>query len=137
LAAPASPPQKSITRPIRIPYYRGVNNPVLETFFSVEVADMARATVFYREALGALVMTALPFWTSLNIAGVRIGLALNPQLAGARVGLHFAVANLGDACASVERAGGRILHAHIEVAPGVVVAEVADSEGNRFVLAAR
>ena len=111
-----------------------MSGPVRETFFSIEVADMARATAFYCEALGATVYFATPGWTSLHIAGVRIGLALNPELAGARVGLHFAVADLAVARAAVERAGGRALGPDLEVAPGVWIAQVADSEGNSFVL---
>jgi catechol 2,3-dioxygenase-like lactoylglutathione lyase family enzyme len=65
---------------------------VKETFFSVHVADMARATAFYVEAFGAEVVAAVPFWSSLRIAGVRVGLALVAGHTGGRVGLHFAVA---------------------------------------------
>ncbi len=61
---------------------------VVETFFSVSVDDMARATRFYVEALGA----------------------------------------------AVERAGGRVVAAEVEVAPGVVVADVVDTEANTFTL---
>src|SRR5690349_12436101 len=110
---------------------------VLETFFSVEVADMARATAFYRDALGATVSFPSPGWTSLHLAGVRVGLALVPGHSGGRTGLHFAVADLDAAGALIERAGGRVLQPRLEPAPGVVLSEVADCEGNVFVLIRR
>jgi predicted enzyme related to lactoylglutathione lyase len=110
---------------------------VLETFFSVLVADMQRATTFYCDALGATVSFAAPGWTSLHLAGVRVGLALVPGHAGARTGLHFAVADLAAARAAVLAAGGRVLAAELEPAPGVVIAEMADPDGNSFVLARR
>jgi predicted enzyme related to lactoylglutathione lyase len=107
---------------------------VSETFFSVDVEDMQRATAFYVDALGASVAHASPAWSSLMIAGVRVGLALVPQHQPVRTGLHFAVADLVSACAEVARAGGRTVTARIEVAPGVVIADVMDSEGNSFTL---
>ena len=67
---------------------------VIEVFFAVEVANMERATAFYVNALGATVAFASPGWSSLRIAGVRIGLALNPMHEGGRTGLHFAVSDL-------------------------------------------
>jgi predicted enzyme related to lactoylglutathione lyase len=109
---------------------------VTETFFSVEVDDMPRATAFYVGAFGALVAYATPGWSSLRIAGVRLGLALSPghDHAHGRVGLHFAVRDIPATCAEVERAGGRVLQPKIEVAPGVVQAWVVDTEGNSFAL---
>jgi predicted enzyme related to lactoylglutathione lyase len=110
---------------------------VAETFFSIEVRDMPRATAFYVQALGATVMFASPGWSSLRIAGVRLGLALNLDGAASRGGLHFAVTDLDVARAAVEHAGGRAIGAPTEVAPGVVVCEVADTEDNRFTLTRR
>ena len=107
---------------------------VSETFLGISVCNMERAAAFYVKALGATVAFGSPGWSSLKIAGVRIGLALVPKSEGSRVGLHFAVSDLATACAEVERAGGRIIKASVEVAPGVVVAEVEDTEGNGFVL---
>jgi predicted enzyme related to lactoylglutathione lyase len=109
----------------------------VETFFSIPVRDMERATKFYVTAFGATVATALPFWTSLHIAGVRLGLALTGEHVEGRTGLHFAVVDLADARSWVERAGGRVMRALIEVAPGVVVCDVTDTEGNGFTLTQR
>jgi len=110
---------------------------VAETFFSLPVHDMERAKRFYVTAFGATVAAAFPFWTSLHIAGVRLGLGLVPEHAGGPTGLHFAVLNAAAARACVEQAGGRVVRASVEVAPGVVVSEVTDTEGNAFALVHR
>jgi predicted enzyme related to lactoylglutathione lyase len=106
---------------------------VTETFFSVEVRDMQRAIAFYGGALGASVLFASQSWSSLRIAGVRLGLALNEEREDARVGLHFAVSDLRAARLAVERAGG-VSASPFEVAPGVVAVAVTDTEGNTFTL---
>lgn len=107
---------------------------VTETFFAIEVADMNRAIEFYRAAFGADVMFATARWTSIKLAGVRLGLALTPDYTGGRNGLHLAVIDLPEARAAITAAGGVATAAPAEVAPGVVIAEVGDSEGNRFIL---
>jgi predicted enzyme related to lactoylglutathione lyase len=107
---------------------------VVETFFSVEVDDMQRATAFYVGALGATVKFATPRWTSIYLAEVRIGLFANPGHAHGRIGLHFVVDDLEAAFAAVTQHGGSIVSPPLEAAPGVVVAEVADPEGNTFTL---
>lgn len=106
---------------------------VRETFLSVSVRDMARASAFYRDALGADVTFASPVWSSLRIAGVRLGLFHHPDHPGGRAGLHFVVADLATTRAAIERAGGRVAPP-VEVAPGVVTVDVTDSEGNTFTL---
>jgi predicted enzyme related to lactoylglutathione lyase len=107
---------------------------VTETFIAVGVRDMQRATDFYVEALGATVKHASPIWSSLRIAGVRVGLFPNDTRGETWTGLHFAVTDLAEACAAIERAGGRVVVAAAEVAPGVVVADVRDTEGNVITL---
>jgi len=107
---------------------------VSETFFSLEVTDMQRATRFFVDALGATVIFESAAWSSLRIAGVRVGLFLHQEHTAGHVGLHFVVSDLGAARNAVERAGGRIATFAIEVAPGVVIAQVTDTEGNTFTL---
>jgi predicted enzyme related to lactoylglutathione lyase len=106
---------------------------VTETFFSVDVKDMQRATALYVHALGATVVFSSVGWSSLRIAGVRVGLTLSPEHVASRVGLHFAVSDLTIARAEVERAGG-FASSPVEVAPGVVIVRCDDSEGNSFTL---
>ncbi len=107
---------------------------ISETFFSIHVQDMDRAMLFYKNALGAINKWSSPRWSSLEVAGVRIGLFSNSEHKGGRVGLHFAVTDLAEACASVEKEGGKTVSPASAVAPEVLVAEVADSEGNVFSL---
>jgi predicted enzyme related to lactoylglutathione lyase len=107
---------------------------VTETFFSVGVRDMERATRFYVDALGASVAFQSPAWSSLRIAGVRLGLFLHPEHLDGTIGLHFVVSDLLEARSAVERAGGQTVTASTEVAPGIVVADVTDTEGNTFTL---
>ena len=110
---------------------------VTELFFSVAVRDMQRATAFYVGALGATVTFASPGWSSLRIAGVRLGLGLDPRHTPSRVGLHAVTHDLAAACADVERAGGRVVSPSNEVVPGVFAADVTDTEGNTFSLSKR
>ena len=107
---------------------------VTETFFAVEVQDMERAKAFYVRGLGATVLFATPQWTSLMIARVRIGLSLNAERAAGRVGLHFAVSDLNATRAQLESVGGAAGALPMEVAPGVTIAMVSDTEGNTFTL---
>jgi predicted enzyme related to lactoylglutathione lyase len=107
---------------------------VTETFISVEVSNMERATAFYAGAFGASVSFSSPAWTSLHVAGVRIGLAHVTGHVPGRMGLHFAVSDLEAARARVAGAGGRSDEAPIEVAPGVVIASIVDTEGNTLTL---
>jgi predicted enzyme related to lactoylglutathione lyase len=107
---------------------------VTETFFVFSVADMNRAVAFYSESLRAATRWTSPRWSSLEVAGVRIGLFADPTHGGGRMGLHFSVTDLDAACASVVRAGGKIVAAASQVAPNVFVAEIADTEGNIFSL---
>ena len=93
---------------------------------------MDHATTFYVAALGATATYTSPRWSSLHIAGVRLGLFLNPERTHGGVGLHFVVSDLAAARADVQRSGGRVVGSPTEVAAGVVIADVADTEGNTF-----
>jgi predicted enzyme related to lactoylglutathione lyase len=73
-------------------------------------------------------------WSSLQIAGVRLGLNARPSDSCPHTGLHFVVDDLGAACRAVAGAGGFVVSEPKEVQPGVVIADVADTEGNVFTL---
>ncbi|HEY5946706.1 MAG TPA: VOC family protein [Kofleriaceae bacterium] len=109
---------------------------VSELFVTIHVADMKRATAFYVDVFGATVSFASATWSSLMIAGVRLGLFHDASHPGGRTGLHLVVSELGPALGDIERAGGRIIVEPIEVAAGVVIAELADPEGNLITLRA-
>ncbi len=107
---------------------------VLETFFAVGVTDMRRATDFDVRALRATVTYGSPGWSSLRIAGVRIGLYPRDESSGGSAGLHFVVRDFASASAEIERAGGRVVVPAREVAPGVVILDAMDTEGNTLTL---
>jgi hypothetical protein len=65
---------------------------------------------------------------------VRLGLNASPQDAGSRTGLHFVVDDLPFACKTTVSAGGEVVTHPREVQPGVVLADMADTEGNIFTL---
>jgi predicted enzyme related to lactoylglutathione lyase len=107
---------------------------VREMFFSVPVADMDRARQFYVGALDGSVLYESSVWSSLQIAGVRLGLNATSSDAGLHMGLHFVVYDLVAACGAVVRAGGVVLSEPTDVQSGVILAEAADTEGNVFTL---
>jgi predicted enzyme related to lactoylglutathione lyase len=107
---------------------------VRETFLSIPVADMERARRFYVGAFDASVQYESPVWSSLRIAGMRLGLNASPHDAGNRTGLHFVVDDLAVACGMTVRGGGELVSHPNEVQPGVVLADVTDTEGNIFTL---
>jgi predicted enzyme related to lactoylglutathione lyase len=108
---------------------------VVSTYFMVMVADMERATAFYRDAFGADVKFASPYWTSLQIAGVAIGLHHGGDESRREIGLGFDVDDLDAACALVSGAGGGIVKApEHKPTEGITIATVADTEGNEFSL---
>jgi hypothetical protein len=87
-----------------------------------------------RSAFDASVQYESPGWSSLRIAGVRLGLNANPDDAGSRTGLHFVVDDLALACEAIVSAGGEVVAQPSEVQPGVVLADVADTEGSILTL---
>jgi predicted enzyme related to lactoylglutathione lyase len=95
---------------------------------------MERARQFYVRAFEASVQYASPVWSSLLIAGVRLGLEATPSDTARNTGLHFVVEDLGLACDAVANAGGAVVADATEVQPGVVIADAADTEGNLFTL---
>ena len=105
----------------------------IETFFSLEVSNMERATTFYVQVFDATDAYASERWSSLIVAGVRLGLALSEEHDGEQVGLHFVVDDLERARDEVMRAGGAAVGPR-QVRPGLIHVEATDTEGNTFVL---
>ena len=62
---------------------------------------------------------------------------LDPAHVPVRIGLHFAVTDHEATLAGVRREGGRVLASRIEAAPGVINADISDTEGNTFSLSLR
>ena len=108
---------------------------VISTYFMVMVAEMDRATAFYRDAFDADVKFASPYWTSLTIAGVAIGLHHGGDAEMREIGLGFDVDELEATCALVTAAGGSVVKPpEHKPQEGITIATVADTEGNQFSL---
>ena len=101
----------------------------------LKVADMDRAVAFYRDGLGLIVKSHMPYWSDLLCGGSRI--ALHPGGDGARrdSGLNFEVDDLETECARCAAAGGAIERPP-EDRPSeyIRIATVRDPEGNAFYL---
>jgi predicted enzyme related to lactoylglutathione lyase len=108
---------------------------VVSTYFMVMVADMARATAFYRDAFDADVKFESPYWTSLQVAGVAIGLHHGGDDTPREIGLGFDLDDLDAGCTRVTAAGGRVVKApEHKPTEGITIATVADTEGNEYSL---
>src|SRR5262245_51078846 len=108
---------------------------VVETKCIVSVSEMERATRFYTDVFGADVEFASPWWSSIVIAGVSIGLHGGATGDRRESGLGFVVDDLDGACAAVERAGGTVVSPPTErPGEGVTLASITDTEGNEVSL---
>jgi predicted enzyme related to lactoylglutathione lyase len=110
---------------------------VTKVYFMLWVADMDRASRFYKSALGLDEAYRSPSWTELRFGDATIGLhAGASQLPHHHIGLGFEVDDLAGACAAVTAAGGEVVAGPAERPDeGIVVADCADPDGNRFSLA--
>jgi uncharacterized protein len=112
-------------------------------YFEIPVTDMDRAIAFYSAVLGTdfdrqtvdgYEMALFPHDPEAPGASGALakGDVYNPSQNGPII--YFTVADIDAAIARAQALGAPILFAKKEVAPGVLVAEVRDSEGNRMAL---
>ena len=112
----------------------GVN----DVYYSVE--DMKRAVAFYRDVLGLRVIDENPYWTSLDLGGVRVGLHWTegkklPYIARDDHGPHagacltLRVEDIHSTVEQLRRRGVRFL-GDVTDAPWGSLATFEDSEGN-------
>jgi len=112
-------------------------------WFEIPVLDLDRAQVFYEEVLQVCLERrvldghAMAVFTGPegDIGALAHGESYVPSLDGCR--LYFDVPHVSDTLDRAVAAGGRVLYPVTEVASGIVVAEFADSEGNRIALSGR
>src|SRR5439155_16722314 len=105
---------------------------VTKAYFMIDVNDMKRAVAFYTEALGLGLRFSSPDWSELTWRDATIALHSGRGNGGA-TGLGFEVDDLAAACAAVKKAGGRVLtEPRARRGEFIRLAEVADTEGNRF-----
>lgn len=120
--------------------------PPVKITYMVTVEDAARAQAFYRDALGATLVGAVPdgTWTVLDIGGRELCLHGNGTTDPKDTGLAVEVEDLEQTCLAVERAGGRAYRPAEWTSPSGEVfappdwlAVVTDTEGNRFCVVRR
>jgi predicted enzyme related to lactoylglutathione lyase len=107
---------------------------VLKTYFMLVAADMARAIVFYKQALGLKERFSSPDWSELDSGGTTIALhgGGKPGVT-TDTGLGFEVDDIQEACTRIREAGGTIVSPpKQEPEVDLQKATVADPEGNRF-----
>ena len=128
-------------------------------FHMLIVQDVERALRFYRDVLGLDVESLdaendTPEWARLALGHARIVLQRNSYstsdntMAGTAIhlvreggggdltwsGLYFEAYNIPGVCLRVEEGGGRILNPPRRARDGTLVADMADTEGNVFIL---
>lgn len=102
------------------------------------VHDMPRAVAFYRDVFGLPVISQSAGWSMLACGDALIGLhIIEPGVSEGvtrHAGLNLQVEDLGTAVATIVKAGGSVHTIKEPELPRVPVrlAEVQDSEGNRF-----
>jgi predicted enzyme related to lactoylglutathione lyase len=106
-------------------------------YFMLWVADMDRASTFYKQAFGLDEAYRSPDWTELRFGDATVALhAGESQLPHRHAGIGFEVDNLDAALAAVIAAGGEVAAGPSErPEEGIRLADCSDPEGNRFSLA--
>ena len=104
----------------------------------IGVADMQRALVFYQQALGRQAVHESSEWSDLTSGDGNLALQnYHPREPGKCVStmVIFTVEDIEAAIRQVESAGGRLLQRVDRESAPVIVAQVADTEGNAIQLA--
>jgi predicted enzyme related to lactoylglutathione lyase len=108
---------------------------VLEVKFMVMAADMERATAFYRDTIGLTVKFSSPYWTELTFGDAVVALHGGGEGAEQETGLGFVVDDIHAACQQLVAGGGRVvMDPEAREQEGIMLASVADPEGNLFSL---
>ena len=97
------------------------------------VQDMDRASDFYRDVVGLEVKSQSPYWTELVFNSSLLILHGGGTDEYRNTGLVFQIEDIDAACHEVEVGGGRVVTPPREGGgQGVMLASVADTEGNGF-----
>ncbi len=108
---------------------------VTRTYFTLSVADMARAVAFYRGVLGPVVRVESSTWSELKLGDATVALHATPDAAPRYTGLGVEVVDLHAAYHAVVALGGSIVSGPSPDPLGNASYEVADTEGNTFTIA--
>ena len=106
---------------------------IQSTFFVMLVQDMDRAVGFYRDVVGLELKSQSPYWTEFVFNSSLLVLHGGGAEDYRETGLVFQIDDIDAACREVEVGGGRVVIAPREGGgQGVMLANVADTEGNGF-----
>ena len=108
---------------------------VLAVKYMVMVQDMERGIGFYKNVIGLQVNSKSEMWTELGFGDAVIALHGGGSGEPVSTGLSFQVSDIDAACEDVVEGGGKILSGP-SGRPGepIKLADLADTEGNRFML---
>jgi predicted enzyme related to lactoylglutathione lyase len=106
-------------------------------YFMLWVADMDQAARFYKQVFGLDEAYRSPDWTELRFGDTTLALhSRTAHLPQQHTGLGFEVDDVEQACRAVTAARGEIIAGPSRREDeGIVVADCADPDGNRFSLA--
>lgn len=106
---------------------------VTKVLYMLWVSDMDKSIGFYRDVIGLDVKVQSPGWSELAFGNATVALHLGRDEKYRMTGLNFEVSNIEDACDELAAAGGTVILAPYDGGvPGLRLADVADTEGNKF-----
>ena len=106
---------------------------VTKVLYMLIVSDMARSLEFYRDVIGLDVQVQSPGWSELTFGNATVALHIGRNEGFRSTGLNFEVSDIEDACDELAAAGGTVILAPYDGGvPGLRLADVADTEGNKF-----
>ena len=111
---------------------------IQRVYFMLMAQEMDRAVEFYRDAMGLEVRLRSGGWSELGWGDAILALHAGGDGRYRATGLGFGVSDVAEACARVNAQGGSIVSPPEERAgEGIILAQVADPEGNGFSLSQR
>lgn len=99
----------------------------------VPVQDLDAARTFYRALTGVEPFADQPYYVGFQVGGQQLGLDPNGHARGLTAPVpHRVVGDLAASLAELERAGASVRQPATDVGGGMLVAMVADADGNLF-----
>ena len=111
---------------------------VQRVYFMLMAQDMERAVKFYSDVMGFDVKLHTDQWSEVGNDYSVIALHAGGDGEYRPTGLGFAVSDVAAACGEVASRGGKVLESPVERrGEGIILARLADTEGNGFTLTQR
>ena len=111
---------------------------VQRVYFMLMAQDMERAVKFYGNVIGLEVRLHTENWSELGNDDSVIALHSGGDGEYRLTGLGFAVSDVAAACGEVTLGRGRVVESPVErKGEGIILARLADTEGNGFTLTQR